>query len=121
MSWSLNDPGLPPLPGGHTQGPPSDRTRHGRACRWIAGQFPGAIARGHRGRARLAGVSDRLLLEQRSAIASELRRATVDLAEYARTPIRDRALLIELAATASEVRELMVEAEAIGVAVEVAG
>jgi hypothetical protein len=101
---------------GHSLRP--DPERHRRACRWIATEFRGAKARGPEARRRLARIPDPILLAARRSIAAELRRVAEGLIERARVPLRDRALLIELSDDASAIRELMIEAEAIGVRVE---
>jgi hypothetical protein len=90
------------------------------SARWIADRFPGARSRGRRARAYWAEISDDLLLEARRDLAQAIRCQNGELPNRVRQPLRDRALLIELSAHADTVRELVVEVEAIGLALEIA-
>jgi hypothetical protein len=118
--WTIADPGLPPLPGGHTPMPEPDSNAHARACRWIAEKFRGSIVRGRAAHKRWAAVPNEVVMEARRALAMSVRHHTADPRSdrHARHPLADRALLLELAESASEARDLITEIEAIGLRLE---
>ena len=118
MSWTLADPGLPPLPDGRTPTPPvaSDPNAHAKSVRWIAAKFKGSVQRGRATRRRWSAVSDEKLIDARRGLAMEVRHFTADPSspKRVRQPLADRALALELSETAAAARDLVTEIGAIG-------
>jgi hypothetical protein len=122
MTWTLADPGLPPLPDGRASTPPvaPPRSRTKASVRWVAAKFgEAAVDRGRAARRRWAAVSDETIMDARRGLAMEIRRFTADPSSprRVRQPLADRALALELSATAAEARDLT-EIEAIGLRLE---